>query len=410
MEVCVTLEPEDKIDRENKDNEDIHPWNIHSDEPDDEPEEEDISLPLSSREDRPEASGLPVPPAASFQTQPAPPPQYRQVPPDQRFCGRGLAEAAITVAACLGLAAGAVYLPVLDIIAQIAFPLPLVVLIIRQGFWWGFGSFLALLPFSIILLGLPNTVMLLVQYGILSLFMGYCFRKGKKALFTFGFSVLISALGTVAGVVLSLFIAGLPASTLSSAASELIDQYEQMLASSGMESSLAAQGLSVQQMLASILDTFNKLLPAIMIVSGMLCAAVSYWLCAKCLRRRGYCIDKLPKFRDWRLDWRFSWGLILGLACGLAGDKLGIDFLSTVGINFLYVFGIMLFICGLAFLIWIGSLRLFSPFLIAILVFLMLIFPQFGIWLCILLAVFDPLLDLRKKLTAFRDKIYEQRQ
>ena len=60
----------------------------------------------------------------------------------------------------------------------------------------------------------PNAVIMMIEYGILGIFLGYCFRKQKGPLFTMGFAIVIAACGTLVGLMLSLFISGLPFSAM----------------------------------------------------------------------------------------------------------------------------------------------------------------------------------------------------
>ena len=344
----------------------------------------------------------------NYQAPPSGEPQYKEIPPDRGITPRGLAEALAAAAVCLVMALAVISLPVLDIVAELLFPLPLIMLALRQGFSNAVAGWLLLLIGSSLLFHPANGILLSIQFGGVGLVLGYAFRKGWKPLHSYGGTVFIAALGAVAGVAASLLVSGMPLSTLTDAVNGIADQYEQLLTSTGIANTLVAQGIDPATVVESMRETVLRLLPAGIIVSSMLIASLCYLVAVKILRKLKYRIERMPRFRDWRLDWRISWGLILGLAAYLLGHYQSVAWLSTVGSNLIYVFGTVMAVCGMAFQVWAWRERMIPLLTIFLFVLLVLISVRYAIWFCIILAVLDPLLDLRGKLTELRRKQSEQ--
>ena len=153
-----------------------------------------------------------------------------------------------------------------------------------------------------------------------------------------------------------------------------------------------------------------RLIPALLIIGSMVMAAVAYGVSAAVLRHLHYNIAKVPPFRDWRMDWRFSWGVIAGLAAALAGSHFAVPWLETLGWNILYVFCPVLLVCGLAFVIWMFKQPVYSPILKTVLILMMIFFFQATFFLLLFLAVFEPILDFRGRMTKAMEKADKYRR
>ena len=335
--------------------------------------------------------------------------QRKAKPVEQGMSPQTAGEALLAALICLAMGAVYIYSPVLNIIGELCYPVPLIWLIMRRGTAGGWIAALLSLVGGVLIFGLLNGVMIFARYGVLGLLLGYCFLKEKQPFSAFSGGILVAALSSILYLLASLFVSAMPLHSLLTDAEATAQQYQQLLTDSGLADSLAMQGINSQQITAEMAHTFIDILPAALIISAMVTAAFSYLIAIKLMRRLGYEIGKLPHFREWRLDWRFSWGLMLGLAAGLLGGHLDASWLGVLGDNLMYVFGTMLFVSFISFFLWLLHLRLFSIFFIILVAILLIICPAFiGIWFCIIVAVLDPLLDLRGKLTALKEKLTKE--
>ena len=323
-----------------------------------EEDDEAVSLPLSARWEKQldRQSILEGQPQHKEYAPPPPPPlRYREIPPDQGFTARALAEGAMMVALGLLFSLLYLYLPVAGFIGQLLAPLPMAVLVLRRGVKVGLAAAVAQLALSAVLFGIAQAALMLVEFGALGLFLGFCFRNKKRPLLTLGFSTMIAAAGMVVALLLASFISGLPLSSMFDQMLEMIEstysQMAEMAEAQGLTDTMLG-GLSAEEYASQMVELATRLTPAFLIVSVMLLSMLTYIISAKVLRRMRYDIPQLPPFSLWRMDWRIAWGVIAGLALEFGGKRFGLVWLETLGGNVLWVFGPILFICGLSFVIW----------------------------------------------------------
>lgn len=363
--------------------------------------DDDYSLPLSYRREKERDSYQPP-------RQPVipekPPEQFRELPEDQGFTVKALMEGAMLVAISLLLAVIGIYAPLISIIGLLLYPLPMAVLTLRRGVKVGVTGTLALLALSAIFFGIPQAVLMLLQYGVLGVFLGWCLRSGRKPLFTLGLATLIAALGAAAAILLSLLISGLPLSSLQDQAREMVDSVIAVYQQHGMIDSLLPEGWTVEQYSSYMEESMMRLLPAVLIISSSLMTVLCYLLSTAILRRLHYDIPRLPKFKEWRLDWRFSWGLILGLALLLYGNHTSTDWASTAGASILYVFAPILLVVGVAFLFWYMDAMDTPLVMRGVILFVSILMFTVMMWFFMSLAVLDDLFDLRGRLIRLRDR------
>ena len=363
--------------------------------------DDDYSLPLSHRRETEPSYSYPE----RKPTIPEKPPeQFRELPRDEGFSVKSLMEGAMLVAISLLLAVIGIYAPLISIIGLLLYPLPMALLTLRRGVKMGVAGTAALLALSAVFFGIPQAVLMLLQYGVLGVFLGWCLRSGRKPLFTLGLATLIAALGAAAAIGLSLFISGLPLSSLQEQGREMVESVIAVYQQQGMIDSLLPEGWTVEQYASYMENSMMKLLPAVLIISSSVMTLLCYLISTAILRRLRYDIPRLPRFKDWRLDWRFSWGLILGLALLLYGNHASVEWASTVGASILYVFAPILLIVGIAFFFWYMDAMDTPMFMRVILVFVAVLMFSFMMWFFMALAVLDDLLDLRGRLLRLRER------
>lgn len=333
-----------------------------------------------------------------------PPEQFRELPQDQGFTVQALMEGAMLVAISLLLAVIGIYAPVISIIGLLLYPLPMAILTLRRGVKVGVAGTVALLALSAIFFGIPQAVLMLLQYGVLGVFLGWCLRSGRKPLFTLGIATLIAALGAAAAILLSLLISGLPLSSLQDQAREMVNSVIDVYQQYGMIDSLLPEGWTVEQYTSYMEESMMRLLPAVLIISSSLMTVLCYLISTAILRRLRYDIPRLPKFKDWRLDWRFSWGLILGLALLLYGNHTSTAWASTVGASILYVFAPILLVVGVAFLFWYMDAMDTPLVMRGVIIFVSILMFSVMMWFFMTLAALDDMLDLRGRIVRLRDR------
>jgi uncharacterized protein YybS (DUF2232 family) len=306
---------------------------------------------------------------------------------------RALAEGAMLTALTLILAVISWYVPILNIFTHFLFPAPLALLVLRRGFKYGCLGAVCAFLLSAMLLGLPQAVYLFVLYGFLGLFFGWCFRTGKKAVFTLLGGLLISCASIMLLLLFPSYVLGIGVEQLREMITAMFRDYALMMEQQGATSMMG--GMSVEDLVEATL----KFLPYAMFMLAMFFSFACYALLSRLLRRLGNDIPKLPPFREWRLDWRLLWILILALLSSSLGARLRHELLTQIGNNLLAAMQIIFLIYGLTVLMWTLWRFKASNFLrvLAILFTIQL----FSGSLVFLIGVFDPLFDFRGRLEKY---------
>ena len=361
--------------------------------------DDDYSLPLSAyneNENKKDDYFIPPPPKEK---------QWRVIPDvEGKITTKALAEGAMLSAVAFILAIISTYIPILSIIGILFFPLPMAILVLRDGLKMGIIGTVVVFALSAILLGLPQAVLLIIEGGILGLFLGYCFRRRRGPLFTLGIATLIAAIGMIFGLMLSIYISGLSINLFMTELESLVREYIVAFQSQGLENMIIDPSMTVEEYTAYLITMTKKLLPAIMIIGSMGMALICYVVFGKILRRLRYDIPVLPPFNLWRIDWRFTWGLIAGLACSWLGNQFNLTWLSTLGNNVLYVFFPVLFTCGLSVIVWLFKSMHFNMIIKILLVFLAIQFMPYVCFLLVIIGVIDPLFDFRGRMSKYMEE------
>lgn len=350
-----------------------------------EEKDQDYSLPLSADGKEPWIPQSPYPGGRS-----TPPP-----PPKPGFSPAGWKEAGLVLLmlALIGLAIA--FLPGLGTIASLFMPLVSARLYLRRGPALALLATGGALLLDGILLGFSVAAGIFLQYALMGLLLGFCFRRESKPARTLFATAACCLLGQVLSLLLSFWAEGISLSEFWPALEESYVATLETIASVGSMS-----GVSLNQFLDYGLELLNRLFLGMMAMSALATGALCYWFSSSILRRQGYSIPKLPKFKLWRVDWRVSWGLILGLLCTVLGANFELPLLEKIGPIFSMVFGPVLALCGLSALLWLMEhSRL--PGILKVLVFvILLLFFNVMIYVLMLLAVLDGMKDLRAGLLA----------
>lgn len=217
----------------------------------------------------------------------------------------------------------AVYLPVLGIAANLLWPLPIIVLVVRHGLQQGILSVLASAMIMCILISPLNAVHLAATFGPPSLALGYCFRHSYPASKVLLFGLIASLIGVGMSTGLLIAFAGInpfdmqeQQEAMEMAVNAAVQAYRDM----GID---AKQLQEIQDQLAMVKEFMVLLLPLTIICSGLITTWLNFAIGGKLLRRLGHSVSTLPPFDDWHLPqailYIFGFALV-GLYWGSSRD------------------------------------------------------------------------------------------
>ncbi|SMC00024.1 Uncharacterized conserved protein YybS, DUF2232 family [Thermanaeromonas toyohensis ToBE] len=313
-----------------------------------------------------------------------------------------LAEGALVAALAAVLALLGILLPPLQVVTNVLWMVPIVVLVVRQDLRTGVLATLVAGILVSIFSGLLTALFLLVQFAGLGLLYGYLFKREASP----GPMVIAGSLMVLFSLLLTLLLSSqiLGWSSLQFLKDlqympeHILDFYRR----SGLLERFLQQGNTLEDLRRSLEVTvtyLRLLIPGMLVMVSLLLALINYLVAEAILRRLNLRTRTLPPFRYWQLPWYAIWGFIAGLALWLAGDYWQLTTLKIAGMNILYLYFPLLAGNGLAVVAfwvhrfpWAGALK-FMVFL-----FLLLNLPL-GLLLLMGLGLMDTLLGWRRQPT-----------
>ena len=210
---------------------------------------------------------------------------------------------------------------------------------------------------------------------------------------------IVVAVSTLITFFLSFLLLGMSladfSATFEETADAVIGMYERM----GMIESLQEQGLSMEDIKEQILamaTTMGRLIPALMVIYGMLVAFVSYFIIRKTLQKLSLPVTKLPIFREWQIPWYFVWGIIIGLGLFLYADFIDWNTGKTIGMNIIYLYIPILFIQGLSVVVYFYKKWNINVLLKVLILVIIVVNIPLALMLLLSLGLFDPLFNYRR--------------
>ncbi|MEW8958603.1 hypothetical protein MHOCP_01420 [Moorella humiferrea] len=312
-----------------------------------------------------------------------------------------LAEGALMAALTVVLVLAGYFIPFLQVITNIIWTVPIVVLIVRRDMRIGamatVTSALAIAFFT----GPLNSVLLFIQFAGLGLVYGYLFKTGARPGRALVAGGLVSLLSTVLSLFVTSLVTGLPLGGIlqefEAAVDHTLDFYRRM----GMLEHMARSGMNPEELqaaLAGMIGFLKLLLPGILVTASMGAAFVNYLVAARVLHRLELVKEGPPPFRHWQLPWYAVWGVIAGLALWQAGDYYGLPLIYKTGLNILYIYFPFLVGNGLAALSFFLYRLKPGPFIKMLILFAALINLPVVLFSLATLGLFDPFFSNRRRM------------
>lgn len=307
---------------------------------------------------------------------------------------RGLVEGAFFAAIAVVIAAIGLYLPWLLFITGLLFPIPMVVMVFRNGLKRALMSLTVCFLLLLILYPEPVSVsLLIIQFGPLGLLIGLLFKNGVSA----GKSIVIGAITaaclTLVVITFTALITGINPFNIEEQIQTTLDSSIDFYEEAGMLKNVDVDEL--RETMQQSINMMSLLLPGILIIGAMLSTMLTYFIARAVMSRLGYSIVKMPPFSEWTFPWYTVWGIIIGLGLTLIGDRYEINLMATMGKNILYIFGISFILLGVSVATYYYKRLPLATWIKLIFIFLLALWP-FTPFLLMGVGIIDPLMDIRK--------------
>ncbi len=281
------------------------------------------------------------------------------------------------------------YVPVLDLIVSILWPLPIILCGRRNGLKW---SVLCLVVTGVVVSVLLSPMQALTQcviLGLIGLFMGYAMRKQMSPVNT----LLMGSLGALISTLLSALAAYYLMDV--NVIQVFFDSIDESISMSGdLLKTMGMGGFNGAQ-LDQLKKMFELILPAGIILSAPVTAMANYWAARKILARMGDYYPWFPPFALWKLP---KWLLLpygIGMMLIFFGQNYQDSWLYRGGYTLYMMMNMLLLVQGLCLIRWYVEYKHYPRILIPLSLILTFTIP-IASQLIVVLGAYEMVFDLRK--------------
>ena len=281
------------------------------------------------------------------------------------------------------------YIPVLDMVVNVLWPLPIILCGRRNGVKW---SILCLVVTGCMVAVLLSPFQALTQcliLGLIGLLMGYGMRKQLspvKILLLGSLGALISTI--LSGIAAYVFMDVNVIQVFFSSIDESLDMSSGIFQTLGMNMG--------QEQLAQMKKMFELVLPAGVLLSAPITAFANYWAARKILARLGDYYDGFPPISQWVFPkWIllfYGAGLVMMIYFGRNNDG---SVIYRAGYTVFTMVSMVLLLQGLCVVRWYVEYRQYPRFLIPLSLLLTFTIPIASQFI-VVIGAYDMVCDLRK--------------
>jgi uncharacterized protein YybS (DUF2232 family) len=312
---------------------------------------------------------------------------------------RRLTEGALMVALAVILGMLSFYMPLLNMIFLMIWPIPICFLIKKYGLPFGILAFLVASVLLAFFMGAVNALIVILEMGAVGIWYGISFRRNFPPMRALFGGVILAAASMIAVMLVSLWLSGTTLGSLAVYVEDYVNELVNTLNSTGMLDSMLGGVMTASEYTEQLISFLTELLPALLVVSAMLEAWICYALTAYVFRRLGFQVRNLPQFRDWHLPWVALWGMSIALLSYIGYHFLAVEWMKLLAFNILYIYGLLLTVMGVSLLIW--YYKTFRAVWIIVLAVVMFLFAYNAVmWMLILAGLADCVLDFRAQAKA----------
>jgi uncharacterized protein YybS (DUF2232 family) len=301
-----------------------------------------------------------------------------------------LTESAVILALYIVLLLITLYIPLLGSITIFMLALPFAVFSARRGLKSSIYLFIAALILTVLfgsIFTLPTTLL----FGSSGVVIGYLYKlkKSRFEILAFGSITVIFNLLIMYGIMTTLMDIK-PIEEGKKAMQGSMEMMENMM--KGMGQALTPEQLTqIEQMM----ELSMLLIPAIIVLAGVIFAFITQLIAAPILKRLGLEIDKWPPFRELQLPKSLLWYYLLSMIFMMVPmDKNSIWFMAIF--NLFNILQLFMVLQGLSFVFFFGHKKNISRGILTVVIVLTFLLP-FLLYIVRLIGIIDLGFNLRKR-------------
>ena len=240
--------------------------------------------------------------------------------------------------------------PLLGTISMFILPIPMTILALKHNVKTALIAVIASTILGAILIGPITAISTLFLYGPMGITLGYCIKKGLRAVDSIQFTSIGAVIGTISQfLIYSYLVLG---SNLKGALREFYDTIMESLAmTKKMYESLGVnleETPGFQDLFSFTFEQFMLLIIPVVLISGIIMAFLNYVISKSILRKLNIEMKPLPPFSHWYIDNRYLAGLIIITCLGIILQGNGIYGGDYLYITAIYLLQLLLIVIGIS--------------------------------------------------------------
>ena len=304
-----------------------------------------------------------------------------------------MVEAGILAAIAIVFALISTYVPVLGMLVNFIWCLPIILCGMRNGLRWSIMTLVVSGAVVAILISPINALLLVAVFGPLGLVVGECMKRKLPPVKLMAISSVAAFVSLIASVGITFAFLG------SDPISMFFGMFDEALAD--ITAIYKQQGLSEEQIQAattSAQDSFKLIrlvLPASFVISAPILAFINYWVAKSILNKLGEHFEPFPPFTSIILPRWLAIPYIISLVLVFTFDGQQASMPYLLGVNLQMLCSFILVMQGLAIIFWYIKDKNLPKWWGKVAVALIFI-SQFVSQYVVFIGVFDLFMDFRK--------------
>lgn len=306
---------------------------------------------------------------------------------------RPMVEGGLLAAIAIIFAVISAYLPLIGPFVNLLWPVPIILLGVRQGYKWSILATVVAGIIIAILLHPLEAVSVVVGFGLIGIVLGYAFRMEFSPGKTMLWGSVASLFSKAALLGIGVLITGVnPFNVQGDVMAKTIEQTMEIYKSFGMpEQELAEMKERMQTMLGFV----KIILPSGFVLASVADTFLNFYISKTVLKKLGHDTIDFPPFKNWTLPSYIVYFFALALVMIYWGNSREIAILYNGGLNLYMLASVILFVQGLSLFNYVAHKYNLSR-LVRSIILLLILTNGFLSQILICAGAIDTIIDYRR--------------
>lgn len=308
-----------------------------------------------------------------------------------------MVEAGIMASVSILFALISAYVPLLGVLVNLIWPVPIVLLGVRHGLKWSVMA-TAVAGILIAVLVQPlHAVTMVLGLGLIGIVLGYTFRRKTSPATTIFWGSVASLVSKIAILGLGMVTLGVnPLASMPDVMEKAVSQALDIYRGLGAPEQVLEQ---MKSQLQPVVKMMPIVIPASLLLAAVVDTFLNFLIAKAVLQKLGNPVAGFPPFKDWVLPRWILYLYALAILMIYHGDKEQIELLYKAGLNLQILSTTMLLIQGLSVFYFLADKYNLSRPQRGIILMMTFVIPVFSS-IAVFAGAFELALDYRKLRTA----------